>query len=70
MYTYTRENKEMRTYTNDYEKALDYLQFFVDCGNTNAASQLLREKHGAIHENVAEWVEYITRNNPEFWEVK
>ena len=56
----------MKMFTNDYEKALDYLQFYVDCGNTMQASSLLREKHGAVHENVAEWVEWLTRGT-DFW---
>ena len=52
---------------NDFEKAVLFLEL-VDGGmSTLEASRELRNTCGSVHENVAEWVEWLTRNNPEFW---
>ena len=52
---------------NDFEKAILFLEFFEESGSTKAASDTLRAVCGTVHENVAEWVEWLTRNNPEFF---
>jgi hypothetical protein len=53
---------------NDFEKALVWLQAYEISGSTQVASRLTRDVCGTLHENVGEWVEWLTRNNPEFWE--
>ena len=53
----------MKLFVNDFEKALDFLSFIhLDGMDSHAASVALRELHGSIHENVAEWVEWLERN--------